>query len=118
MQFRRYIESYLFFLLRQRIAVSVVTAALTMALGLLAYTKTRVFTNFFDLYPPGHPYIELYQQYRGMFGTANTVLVVIEVKHGTIFDDPKTVQKVERITLEMLHDVPGVNGEQVLSITH
>jgi len=118
MQFRRYIESYLFFLLRHRIAVSAVTAVLTLGLGLLAYNKTRVFTNFFDLYPPGHPYIQLYQQYRNMFGTANTVLVVVEVKNGTIFDDPKTVQKVERITLDMLHEVPGVNGEQVLSITH
>ena len=67
--------------------------ALALGLGLLAYNKTRVFTNFFDLYPPGHPYIQLYQQYRNMFGTANTVLVVVEVKNGTIFDDPKTVQR-------------------------
>src|SRR5512143_3267799 len=118
MHFRKYIESYLYFLLKHRIAVSAVTAVLTLGLGMLAYNKTRVFTNFFDLYPPGHPYIQLYQQYRNMFGTANTVLVVVEVKNGTIFDDPKTVQKVERITLDMLHDVPGVNGEQVLSITH
>jgi predicted RND superfamily exporter protein len=118
MQFRRHIENYLFFLLRHRLAVSLVTALLTILLGTFAYTHTKVFTNFFDLYPPGHPYIKLYQQYRNMFGTANTVLVVVEVKNGTIFDDPKTVQKVERITLEMLHEIPGVNGEQVLSITH
>src|SRR5439155_90988 len=26
--------------------------------------------------------------------------------------------KVDRITLALLHDIPGVNGEQVLSITH
>src|SRR4029078_755330 len=45
-------------------------------------------------------------------------LLVVEVKDGTLFDDPKTVQKVERITLALLHDIPGVNGEQVLSITH
>src|SRR5207237_14648 len=51
-------------------------------------------------------------------GTANTVLIVVEVKNGTIFDDPETVQKVDRITLALLHDIPGVNGEQVLSITH
>ncbi len=44
--------------------------------------------------------------------------VVVEVKNGTIFDDPETVQKVDRITLALLHDIPGVNGEQVLSITH
>src|SRR5207249_910034 len=44
------------------------------------------------------------------------VLIVVEVKNGTIVDDAETVQKVDRITLALLHDIPGVNGEQVLSI--
>jgi predicted RND superfamily exporter protein len=118
MHFRRYIERYLFFLLRHRLVVSALIALVTIVLAYFMMTRTRVFTNFFDLYPPNHPYIKLYQQYRKMFGTANTVLVVVETKHGTIFDDPETVKKVERITLEFLHDIDGVNGEQVLSITH
>lgn len=118
MHFRRHIERYLFFLLRHRALVSCVIGVITVILAYFMVTKTRVFTNFFDLYPPNHPYIQLYQQYRKMFGTANTVLVVVETKHGTIFDDPETVKKVERITLEFLHDIEGVNGEQVLSITH
>jgi len=118
MHFRRYIESYLFFLLRRRLLVSAVIGLATIVLAYFMMTKTRVFTNFFDLYPPKHPYIQLYQQYRKMFGTANTVMVVVETKKGTIFDDPETVRKVERITLEFLHDIDGVNGEQVLSITH
>ncbi len=115
---RSTIEAYLFFLLRHRIAVSVVVAAITLGLALFMWFRMHVFTNFFDLYPPNHPYIKLYQQYRGMFGTANTVLIVVEVQNGTIFDDPATIQKVDRITLAMLHDIPGVNGEQVFSITH
>jgi predicted RND superfamily exporter protein len=118
MHFRRYIEAYLFFLLRHRVAVSLVIGLLSTLLAVSMYQYTRVFTNFFDLYPPDHPYIQLYQQYRNMFGTANTVLIVVETPNGTIFDDPATVQKVERITLDMLHEVDGVNGEQVLSITH
>ena len=48
-----------------------------------------------------------------MFGTAFTVQIVVETKNGTIFDDPATVQKVDRITVELLHDIPGVNPEQV-----
>jgi predicted RND superfamily exporter protein len=115
---RKTIEAYLFFLLRHRIAVSLVVAAITFVLAGFMYFRMHVFTNFFDLYPPNHPYIKLYTQYRSMFGTANTLLLVVEVKNGTIFDDPATVQKVDRITLALLHDVPGVNGEQVLSITH
>jgi predicted RND superfamily exporter protein len=36
----------------------------------------------------------------------------------TIFTDPEIIQKVDRITVDLLQKVPGVNGEQVLSITH
>lgn len=115
---RKTIEAYLFFLLRHKAMVSLVVALITAGLAFCMWTRMKVFTNFFDLYPPNHPYVQLYQQYRNMFGTANTVVMVVEVKNGTIYDDPATVQKVERITLELLHDVPGVNGEQVMSITH
>src|SRR5437867_6502881 len=115
---RKTIEAYLFFLLRHRLAASLVVAAATVVLGAFMVMRMHVFTNFFDLYPPSHPYIKLYTQYRGMFGTANTLLLVVEVKNGTIFDDPATVQKVDRITVALLHDIPGVNGEQVFSITH
>src|SRR5262245_46304372 len=115
---RKTIEAYLFFLLRHKLAVSVVVGIITAGLAFCMWTKMRVLTNFFDLYPPNLPYIQLYQQYRGMFGTANQVVMVVEVQKGTLYDDPATVQKVERITLELLHDIPGVNGEQVMSITH
>src|SRR6516165_3665614 len=115
---RKTIEAYLFFLLRHKVAVSVVVAAFTIFLAWTTYTRLVVQPDFASMYPPKHPYIQLYNQYRNMFGTAFTVQVVVEVKKGTIFDDPATVQKVDRITLALLHDVPGVNGEQVLSITH
>src|SRR6266478_2351121 len=115
---RKTIEAYLFFLLRHRLAASLVVAAATVVLGAFWVARMHVFTSFFDLYPPGHPYIKLYTQYRGMFGTANTLLLVVEVKNGTIFDELATVQKVDRITVALLHDIPGVNGEQVFSITH
>src|SRR3989454_10199468 len=115
---RKTIQAYLFFLLRHRLAVSLLVACITFMLGGFMWTRMHIFTNFFDLYPPGHPYIKLYTQYRSMFGTANTLLLVVEVKNGTIFDDIETVQKVDRITLALLHDIPGVNGDQVLSITH
>jgi hypothetical protein len=110
-----FVKGYLRFLLRYRAPVAVVLMASTLV---FTWYSPSIFTNFFDLYPPRHPYIQLYTQYRSMFGTANTLLMVVEVKDGTIFDDPATIQKVDRITVELLHEIPGVNGEQVLSITH
>jgi predicted RND superfamily exporter protein len=115
---KRLIERYLRFLLRRRVPVSIAIAVGTIFFVWLTLTRLTIFTNFFDLYPPRHPYIELYTKYRSMFGTANTLVIVLEVKHGTIFDSPETIAKVQRITLGLLHQVPGVNGEQVISITH
>jgi uncharacterized protein len=115
---RRYVEAYLFFLLRHRWAVLGAIAGTTLFLLYFMVQHLAIYTNFFDLYPPSHPYIQLYTKYRGMFGTANVVQVVVEVQKGTIFDDVETVRKVDRITLDLLNQVPGVNPDQVISITH
>jgi hypothetical protein len=115
---RKYVEKYLFFLLRHRWGVLVLIGGATLYFVYFMVYRMAIFTNFFDLYPPGHPYIQLYTKYRDMFGTANVVLIVVEVKDGDIFTTPDTIQKVDRITLDLLHNIPGVNGEQVISITH
>src|SRR5262250_463049 len=115
---RKYIEAYLFFLLRHKYTISVVITFLTGFFIYYMWAHMTVTTNFFDLYPPGHPYIQLYTKYRSMFGTANVLQIVVETPNGTIFDDPETFKKVDRITVDLLHNVPGVNGEQVLSVTH
>ena len=112
------IERYLTFLLRRRVPISIAIMLGTLFFVWFTATRLTIFTNFFDLYPPRHPYIQLYTKYRSMFGTANALVMVVEVKHGTIFDSPGTIAKVNRITLDLLHNVPGVNGEQVISITH
>jgi hypothetical protein len=115
---RRFIEAYLRFLLRNRWPVSVVIGLGTIYFIWLTATRLTILPNFIDLYPPSHPYIQTYFKYRNMFGTSNTLVMVLEVKEGTIFDRVETIEKVNRITLDLLHNVPGVNGEQVISITH
>ncbi|MEO8604408.1 MAG: MMPL family transporter [bacterium] len=115
---RRYIEAYLRFLLRQRMPVAVVVTIITGFFVWYIGARLTIFTNFFDLYPPKHPYIEVYQKYRKLFGTSNVLLMTIEAKNGDLFSDPDIIKTVDRITVELLHKVPGVNGEQVISITH
>ncbi len=83
---RRYIEKYLFFLLRHRWHVIGVIGVTTAYFIYFMMYHMAIYTNFFDLYPPGHPYIQLYTKYRDMFGTANIVLLIVEVKDGDIFD--------------------------------
>ncbi|MBM4265940.1 MAG: hypothetical protein FJ144_04900 [Deltaproteobacteria bacterium] len=115
---RRYIEGYLFFLLRHKGKITLLITGVTLFFLYFMWAHMAVATNFFDLYPPGHPYIQLYTKYRSMFGTANQLVIVVETPNGTIFDDPETFKKIDRITIDLLQSVPGVNGEQVVSVTH
>ncbi len=106
---------YLSFLLRRKRSVAFFCVALTVVLGYFA-ARTRVYTDFFDLYPPKHPYIQTYKKYREVFGTANVLAVIVERKHGTIYTR-KTIEKVDRIT-RLLMETRGVDPLQVVSLTH
>lgn len=80
------------------------------------YAHLKIHTDFFDLYPPNHPYIKLYKEYRKMFGSANVINVILEVKNGTVYN-PETLAKVDRMTRRLL-DTKGSNAMQIISLTH
>ncbi len=79
-------------------------------------SSLRIHTDFFDLYPPKHEYIQLYKQYRSMFGTANVMTLVLETRNGDIYN-VKTIKKIDRITKELM-TVKGVDTTQLVSLTH
>ncbi len=108
-------ERYIHFILRYRMAVLTVILLATSFFG-YHVSSLRVTTDFFSLYPPEHPYIQLYNEYRKMFGTANVLVAAVEVKDGDIYN-LETLGKIDRITRELL-TIPGCNGQQVTSITH
>src|SRR5207253_7356760 len=127
---KRWIAAYLRFLLRNRLAVSVVAAAMTVFFAAeLRYIK--VVPQFLDFYPgpsrvrvfgheytwrKGHPYINIYTTFRRMFGSANILTVILEVKHGDVYN-PTTLQKLDTITKRIV-ETKGVVPYQVLSIAH
>ncbi len=112
---RSWMEAYLKFLIKFRWSILVVLAFMTVILSYYAL-HMRVYTNFFNLYPPGHPYIQFYQKYRRMFGTANVLVMAIETKEGDIFN-VDTINKINKATLFML-ETAGVNPYQLRSLTH
>jgi predicted RND superfamily exporter protein len=112
---RSWMEAYINFLLKFRWPVMIVVTLVTLFLG-YNLKNMRVYTNFFDLYPPGHPYIQLYQKYRRMFGTANVLMMSIECKNGDIFN-VDTINKINYATLQVI-ETAGVNPYQVRSLTH
>ena len=97
-----------------------VLAALTLATAIFAYfvfAKLEVRTNFYDLYPPKHKYIQLYQEFRKMFGSANVLNIVIERTDGKEIYQVDSLKKVDEITQAVLA-IKGVNPLQVSSATH
>jgi predicted RND superfamily exporter protein len=142
---QRWIEAYLRFLLRYRGTVTIAVVLLT-ALFCVALTKMRLHTDFLDFYPkyrtfadafsdcreegkgtfsciipsivkPGpNPYIKIYTDFKRMFGSANILSVIVEVKNGDIYN-PTTLQKVDTITKRVV-GLKGVVPYQILSIAH
>ncbi|HJY83973.1 MAG TPA: MMPL family transporter [Candidatus Binatia bacterium] len=112
---RRWMEAYIRFLLHHRWPVLALALAITLFLtSQLAHTTVQM--NFLDLYPPSHPYLQLYKKHARMFGSSNVLVVAVEVKEGDIFT-VETLNKIDRLTLALM-EVPGVNPWQVLSISH
>ena len=77
-------------------------------------TKLQVYTTFNDLLPQSHPYIKVHNQIRHIFGGANQVLIMVQVRKGDIFNT-KTLEKVKWITRE-LEKIPGVDPYKIRSI--
>src|SRR4029450_8394523 len=127
---RSWVEAYLRFLLRNRLAVTLVIAAMTM---FFAYqcSQIKIIANFIDFYPSaskitifgrdikirdGHPYINIYNDFRRMFGSANVLTAILEVKNGDIYN-PTTLQKLDQMTRWMT-ETKGVVPYQIASIAH
>jgi predicted RND superfamily exporter protein len=60
----------------------------------------RMVSDFADLLPQEHPYIQLHNDIRDTFGGANNVIIAVEVKEGTIFTND-TLDRIHRITQDV-----------------
>lgn len=97
---------------RRRIVIGVV-AAVTLLLALSA-SHIRVGTDFADLLPSNHPYIDVHNRFKATYGGANAVTIVLETEGEDIFRT-EFLEKLKTLTLD-LRKVEGVNPEQILSL--
>jgi len=101
------------FCIRHRGPVAGVIAVATL---LMAFTllKVDVRTEFSDMVPSNHPYVDVHEGYKDTFGGTNKVSILIRANEGTIFTGP-ILKEVQRVTRE-LAKVSGVNPFQVVSL--
>lgn len=96
-----------------------IVLGLILAVTLLFATRLpglRIYTDFGDLLPQHHPYIQTYNRIKENFGGANVVVMAIEVEQGTIFND-RTLALIDRAT-QGIDSLPSVNHNLVASLTH
>ncbi|BFM06350.1 efflux RND transporter permease subunit [Halioxenophilus aromaticivorans] len=76
----------------------------------------KIYSDFADLLPQTHPYIELHNEIKGSFGGANVIIVGVEFTESTVFTN-EALARVHRIT-QAVDSLPGVNHNLVASVAH
>jgi predicted RND superfamily exporter protein len=102
------------FFIRHRLVNLTLIGGATLFFGYKAL-QLQVFSQFIDLLPRDHPYIEVYEKYNRQFGSANVVTAAIVANKGTIYTE-QFLEKVFAFT-DQIDKVDGVDHDQVVSIT-
>ena len=96
-----------------------ITAFIILAISTffaLQIPGVKMVSNFADLLPQGHEYIQTHNKLTETFGGANTVIVSIKVDEGTIFTND-TLSRIKRLT-DKVDALPAINHNLVNSLTH
>jgi uncharacterized protein len=98
-----------------RLAMVVVCAIVTLALGYVAATKLVLNASFEKMIPQSQPYIKNYLTHqKDLRGLGNAVRVVVENADGDIFD-PRYIEALKHINDELFL-TPGVDRAWVKSL--
>ena len=76
----------------------------------------KMYSDFADLLPQSHPYIQLHNEIKDSFGGANVIVVGIEAEDGSVFSND-ALKLIHELTLAV-DALPGVNHDLVSSLTH
>jgi len=87
------------FLVRNRVILLIIIGIITV-LFFYQCLKLPIKTCFADLLPQKHPYIQVHNKIRNIFGGANQVLIMVQVREGDIFNS-STLKKVKWISEEL-----------------
>ena len=106
-------ERFAEFCIKRRNFVLSIILLITLVFGYFL-TKLKVATVFDDLLPQGHEYIKVHNKFRRLFGGANSITIIVQVKKGDIFNKT-TLEKIRYIS-EELYKIPAVDRFKILSI--
>jgi uncharacterized protein len=110
----RLVDAIVRYSLKYRWSTLTALAIVTAFFGYKALS-VRMYSQFSDLLPQAHPYVQAYSHFRQIFGSANVMTLDLEVKHGDIFT-AETLNKIRYIYFEM-DRIDGIDHNSLSSIT-
>ncbi len=105
------------FLIRFRIAVLIIMGVITLFF-ITQITRMEMFTQFLDLFPATHPYVQIHKFYSKYYGGAYQATLMVELKEGGKYKDVfnlETLNKMQRIQYDV-DLIPGVDHFAIYSI--
>ena len=106
-------EKFAEFCIKRKNIVMGIILLITLFFGYFV-SKLKVATVFDDLLPQGHEYIKVHNKFRRIFGGANHITIIVQVKQGDIFNKT-TLGEIKWIS-EELFKIPGVDRFKIMSI--
>jgi predicted RND superfamily exporter protein len=100
-------------ILQSRVPIGLLLIAVTVFMGYWA-ARVRIATRFENFFPSNHPNTLLYRQFHIQYGGAQTLALMLRVKHGDIFNYA-TLQKIQDIT-RAVNILPGVDHNEIFSL--
>src|SRR6516165_4447551 len=101
------------YILQFRVPIGLLLIGITFLMGYWA-VRVRIATRFENFFPSNHPNTLLYRQFHIHYGGAQTLALMLRVKHGDIFNYA-TLQKIEDIT-RVVNILPGVDHNEIFSL--
>jgi uncharacterized protein len=101
------------FVIRFRAPIGILLIAITAFMGYWA-VHTKIGDKFDNFFPANHENTELYRKFQYQYGGAQTLVILMRLKHGDIYN-AKTLQKIQDMTFDA-NALPGVNHNEIFSL--
>jgi uncharacterized protein len=101
------------YILQFRVPIGLILILITAYLAYWAI-NVKIATRFENFFPAQHEDTQLYREFQNQYGGAQTLLLMLRVKHGDIFNY-QTLQKIQDLSRKV--DVlPGVDHNEIFSL--
>jgi predicted RND superfamily exporter protein len=101
------------FVITYRAPIGILLIAVTAFMAYWA-AHAQVGTQFNNFFPANHSDTKLYRKFQYQYGGAQTLVILMRLKHGDIFN-ARMLHKIQDVTFDA-NTLPGVNHNEIFSL--